>query len=76
LAARYGKPLLTVDVDAPDAAERAAAWLKALLAAHAAEAPFRLGIGGPRESEARGIYRRGREFVRSLIEAFAGSHRL
>ena len=67
LAARYGKPLLVVDVDAPDAAERATAWLKALLAAHAGEAPFRLGVGGPRESEARGIYGKGREVVERLL---------
>ena len=57
LATRYGKSLLVIDVDAPDAVERATAWLAALLAAHGGEAPFRLGIGGPRESEARGIYR-------------------
>lgn len=49
LAARCGKPLLVIDVDAPDAGERTEAWLAALLAAHTGEAPFKLGIGGPRE---------------------------
>jgi hypothetical protein len=64
LAARflgqYAKPLLEVDVGAADAGERATTWLAALLAAHPrntahpADAPFRLAIGGPRESEAPG----------------------
>jgi hypothetical protein len=32
------------------------ARLAPLLAAHAGDAPFRLAVGGPRESEAKGIY--------------------
>jgi hypothetical protein len=47
----YAKPHLIVDIDAPDAAGRIQAWLL--------EYPdIRiLSIGGPRESEAPGIYR-------------------
>jgi hypothetical protein len=45
------------------------AWFAALLAAHAGEAVFRLAIGGPRESEARGIYGKARAI---LAEVFAG----
>ena len=48
---RYAKPSLIVDIDARDAAERIRAWLGKHPAIHV------LGIGGPRESEARGIYR-------------------
>ncbi len=62
LAAEYGKPLLIVDVGAPEAAARIRAWLAPLLAAHEGDAPFTLAAGGPRkgwsESEAKGIYRR------------------
>jgi hypothetical protein len=53
VGARDDKPMLVLAVDAPDAAERAAHWLDGVIAAHA---PLKLGIGGPRESEAPGIY--------------------
>jgi hypothetical protein len=66
LAAQYGKPLLVVDVGAADAAAQVRAWLDALLAAHAGEAPFRLAVGGPRESEARGIYGKARVVLGAL----------
>jgi hypothetical protein len=56
LAAQYGKPLLVVDVGAADAGSQMRAWLDPLRAAHEGEAPFRLAVGGPRESEAKGIY--------------------
>jgi hypothetical protein len=56
LAAQYGKPLLAVDVGAADAGSQVCDWLAPLLAAHEGEAPFRLAVGGPRESEAKGIY--------------------
>jgi hypothetical protein len=72
LAAKYGKPLLVVDVSAADAAARMTAWLDALLAKHAEEAPFRLAVGGPRESEAPEIYGRARAVLYSLLSAFAG----
>lgn len=67
LAQQYGRPLLVIDVEAADAVECAREWLAALLAAHAADAPFRLGIGGPRESEAPGIYRKARGLLADLL---------
>src|SRR5579872_4589257 len=72
LAARYGKPLLVVDVGAADAVMHANDWLVALMAAHGGDAPFRLAIGGPRESEAREIYGKAKAFVRDLLQAVAG----
>ena len=67
LAARYAKPLLVVDVSAADAVERMTAWLVALLAARASDASFRVMIGGPRESEAPGIYGRARGALGQLL---------
>jgi hypothetical protein len=60
LAAQVGKPLLVVDVGAADAVSQVRAWLDPLLAAHHGDAPFRLAVGGPRESEAKGIYEKAR----------------
>jgi hypothetical protein len=65
LAARMKKPLLIIDLDEPGGVERAAAWLRAQREAFGAG--FRLAIGGPRESEASGIYRRAREFLGALL---------
>jgi Circularly permutated YpsA SLOG family len=67
MAAQYGKPLKVLDVAAPGAAAKARAWLDGLLAAHPAS-PFRLAIGGPRESEAPGIYARARTVVAGLLD--------
>ena len=51
VAKTHMKPYLIIDIDAPDAVERIRAWL--------GEHPGirTLSIGGPRESEAPGIYR-------------------
>lgn len=73
-SAQYAKPLLVVDAGAADAVECAAAWLGAALTARlsdAANSPdaFRLAIGGPRESEAPGIYRKARLILVSLFHA-------
>ena len=65
LAAHYGKPLLVVDVGTADAGSLVCAWLAARLAAHSGEAPFRLAVGGPRESEALGIYGKARVVLAS-----------
>jgi hypothetical protein len=67
LAARYAKPLLAVDVGAAAAVERATAWLAAVSVARTPDAPFRLMIGGPRESEAPGIYQRARGSLSALL---------
>lgn len=65
LAQRYRKPLLIVDLEAPDAVARAATWLHALSAAEA----ISLAIGGPRESEAPGIYVRTKVFLHAVLDA-------
>ncbi len=67
LAAQYGKPLKVLDVAAPEAAAQARAWLDGLFAAHT-ETLFRLAIGGPRESEAPGIYAKARAVVAGVID--------
>jgi hypothetical protein len=56
-----GKPWLVLDVAVPDSGERLRAWL-------AATKPAILSIGGPRESEAPGIYAK----ARALLEASLG----
>jgi hypothetical protein len=53
-AARYGKPLLVIDVSRPDAVVQAAQWLGIQRRRFGEQ--MTLGIGGPRESEAPGIY--------------------
>lgn len=68
LAARYAKPLLVADLSAADAVETLAAWLAPLLAAHALGTSFRLMVGGPRESEAPGIYRKALAVLGKAIE--------
>jgi hypothetical protein len=73
LAARYRKPLLIVDMDAPGAQARAANWLAGLIAAHQGAAPFTLGIGGPRESEAPGIYAMACAFLGTLLGRYDNS---
>ena len=53
-ASRYGKPLLVLDAGQLDAAAQVAEWLRAQRNRFGAH--MTLGIGGPRESEAPGIY--------------------
>jgi hypothetical protein len=69
LAERHAKPLLLLALDQPDAAMHAARWLSDELAGRTTDAPLRLGVGGPRESEAPGIYRQATEFLRALLGA-------
>ena len=63
-ASRHGKPPFVTALGELDAGDRAAEWLTAQLAGRDA---LRLGIGGPRESEARGIYGRATTFLRVLF---------
>jgi hypothetical protein len=60
VARTHMKPCLVVDIDAPDAAERIRAWLDENPTIRA------LGIGGPRESEAPGIYQSALSLLNSL----------
>jgi Circularly permutated YpsA SLOG family len=65
-AQKYRKPLLVADLSAADACERAVAWLRALIEAHGRE--LALGIGGPRESEAPGIYGKARRLIEVILD--------
>ncbi len=66
LAHRHRKPLLIVDLGAIDALKRATLWLRVQQARHGAD--LKLAIGGPRESEAAGIYTRAADFLRALLD--------
>lgn len=65
LAHRYRKPLFTARLDNPAVLDAASLWLRVQEAKHGAA--LRLAIGGPRESEAPGIYARAAAFIRSLV---------
>ena len=67
LAARDGKPLLVLGLDQADAATCAARWLDGILSARPPEVPLKLGIGGPRESEANGIYARAFALLQGVL---------
>ena len=65
-AHRYAKPLLVVQASAPASADQAATWLgtqRARFGPH-----LTLGIGGPRESEAPGIYARAKALIVSILD--------
>src|SRR5262245_21412992 len=65
LAQRYRHPTMTIDPNDPEACARTIAWLAAQHAAFG-EA-FVLSIGGPRESEAPGIYARALAFLHDVL---------
>ncbi len=65
LAHRYRKPLLVVNLRDPDIVNRAGLWLRVQQKRLGDD--LALAIGGPRESEAPGIYQRARRFVEELI---------
>jgi hypothetical protein len=74
LAHRYRKPLLIAQLDQEATLEHSAFWLRVQAARHDAKpgakpgAGLTLAIGGPRESEAPGIYQRATSFLRAMIE--------
>jgi hypothetical protein len=67
LAHRYRKPLLVLNLSGPDDLKPAVLWLRVQQGKHGAA--LRLAIGGPRESEAPGIYQRATAFLHALIES-------
>jgi hypothetical protein len=71
LAKDHRKPLLMIELDDPGAVERTKAWLEGLVTDHDAGRPLSLGIGGPRESEAPGIYQTAVEFLRGALRGGA-----
>jgi hypothetical protein len=65
LAHRYRKPLFVADMSNPDILRHAALWLRVQEARHGED--LKLAIGGPRESEAPGIYAQARTFIAALL---------
>jgi Circularly permutated YpsA SLOG family len=65
-AHQYRKPVLVVNLGDSKTAEQARLWLRVQLARHGGE--LKLAIGGPRESEAPGIYRDALAFIESLLD--------
>src|SRR5262245_14796361 len=65
-AHQHGKPLLVIDATEPDAARRAAVWVKAQQQRFGID--MTLSIGGPRESEAPGIYTRSRLLIATMLD--------
>lgn len=65
LAEAQGKPTLITDLGRPDTVADAREWLVTQRASFGAG--LRLGIGGPRESEAPGINERARAFLSALF---------
>jgi hypothetical protein len=65
-AHQHGKPLLVVDATDPSAAARAAVWVRAQKQRFGPD--LTLAIGGPRESEAPGIYERAKTLIANLID--------
>jgi hypothetical protein len=66
LAHRYRKPLLIVDLRNRDCLQHAVLWLRVQKARAGDE--LKLAIGGPRESEAPGIYRAATAFIEALLD--------
>ena len=66
LTEKHGKPLLIADLAPANAFADAAAWLRGQTAARGPG--LALGIGGPRESEAPGIYLAAKAFICALLE--------
>jgi hypothetical protein len=64
-ARQHGKPFLVLDATDPTAPARAAAWLKQLR--HRFGPELTLGVGGPRESEAPGIYQLAKNLLTATL---------
>jgi hypothetical protein len=71
LAHRYRKPLLVVDLSEAEAVAHAALWLR--VQRRRIGAGLALAIGGPRESEAPGIYARATTFIGAVLNATASA---
>jgi hypothetical protein len=69
-ADRYGKPLLVIDVSRRDAAAEVAEWLGVQRRRFGEQ--MTLGVGGPRESEAPGIYASARLMLASVLDQTSG----
>jgi hypothetical protein len=65
-AHRFRKPLFIVNLRQPDMLRHAALWLRVQHARHGSS--LKLAIGGPRESEAPGIYGATAALLRALLD--------
>ena len=65
-AHQHGKPLLVIDASDRKPRRSAATWLRAQRKRFGAN--MTLGIGGPRESEAPGIYTRARSLIAAMLD--------
>jgi Circularly permutated YpsA SLOG family len=65
VAHRHRKPVFLADLSAADVLQDALLWLRVQQARHGAD--LKLAIGGPRESEAPGIYARAKPFIKALL---------
>lgn len=65
-AHQHGKPVLIVDVDDFHAVPHAAAWVRNQIRRFGPD--MTLGVGGPRETEAPGIYSRAKALIAALID--------
>ena len=72
LAHRDRKPLIVVDLGEAEAVAHAALWLRVLRRRLGAD--LALAVGGPRESEAPGIYGRATTFISALLDMTAGAN--
>lgn len=66
LVHRYRKPLMLVNLQQVDILKPATLWLRVQKARRGDE--LKLAVGGPRESEALGIYERAVAFLEELLE--------
>ncbi len=71
LAHRYRKPLFLMKLGNDDALRQVGLWVCVQRAKHGAG--LKLAIGGPRESEAPGIYQRAYAFIAELMDS-VGQH--
>jgi hypothetical protein len=69
-ARQHGKPELVLDATDLKAPERAAAWLEAQRKRFGRQ--MTLSIGGPRESEAPGIYAKARAVIAAMLDLVEG----
>ena len=65
-AHQHGKPVLVVDASDPEAPARAATWVETQRKRFGPHVT--LGIGGPRENEAPGIYTRARMLIATMLD--------
>lgn len=69
-ARQHGKPELVLDATDAKAPERATAWLEVQRKRFGRQ--MTLGIGGPRESEAPGIYTSARALIAAMLDLVEG----